>query len=83
MFDCPFNRQAQRPSWQAASENLHRPDIDERFVLAVKRMKMWWRMFTPKHLDHNSKKAADRWHRMVRGEALISITESILQYDNM
>jgi hypothetical protein len=38
------------------------PNVDDRFVLRVKRMKMRRRMVAPKHLDQNAVKCADGRH---------------------
>ena len=56
----PLQDQGECHSWQAAFHHVERTDIDQRFVLGIERVEMWRPMITPKNLDQDAIKRADR-----------------------
>jgi hypothetical protein len=54
MFGGPFQNQRQGAPWQAALQNLERPDIDLNFRFAVDRMEVRRSVILPEHLDRDA-----------------------------
>jgi hypothetical protein len=46
MFGGPFKHQGHRPARKRPAQHAQVPRVDQRFVLAVERMKMWWSMLS-------------------------------------
>ncbi len=55
MFDGPFYVEVQCTFGQMADNDLKRVDVDLCAIFALEHMKMWRRVFTPEHLNNNSK----------------------------
>jgi hypothetical protein len=58
MQRCPLQYQNQRPSWQRASYDLKRPDIDKGLEFSIKGVKVGRRMLLPEHLNQNAVECA-------------------------
>jgi hypothetical protein len=58
----PFENKVMGPSRHTSRKNAERFDLVNRFVAAVKRVKMWRRVFTEIKVDSNSKELTNAGH---------------------
>jgi hypothetical protein len=50
----PLKHTRKRTTRRAALDDVQCPDVDQRFMLGIQGVKMWWRMILPKHLYNDS-----------------------------
>ena len=59
----PLDYQSERPRRQMSRECRECLNFDERLIIPVDRMEMWWTMVIEEHLDHNSEEPGNLRHR--------------------
>lgn len=50
--------------WATRPDDFQCANVDQRFMFAIQRVKMRRCMLAPEHLNHDSKKLADRRHNI-------------------
>ncbi len=62
MLNGPFGNQSSSTFGKFTFYIFQRPNVDQRLIIAINRVKVRWRVIIIKHSDDNSVKAADFWH---------------------